>query len=129
MRRRKRADLENGIYKRSGWKSMDYTEMIRALVGLLTAVLTIIVIPALRRYLEQRTDKETLEKWTQYVKIAVAAAEQLFDASQAAEKKQYVVQWLRGQGIVFDEAAVDSMIEAAVNELHQAIKAGGASCA
>lgn len=108
---------------------MDYTEIIKMAIGLVLAVITAVIIPTLKRYLEERVGKETLEKWNQYVKIAVAAAEQIFDISQGAEKKQYVVDWLHERGIVFDEAAVDSMIEAAVNELHNALKAGGVACA
>lgn len=53
-----------------------------------------------------------------WVKIAVAAAEQLYKGSdRGEEKKAYVLDWLNKQGITIDTDKLDAMIEAAVHEI------------
>ncbi len=53
------------------------------------------------------------------MKIAVAAAEQIYQGEKrGAEKKQYVLDFLAQNGISFSEESVNAAIEAAVNELN-----------
>lgn len=99
---------------------MDYTKIIQAVIALATALLSAFFIP----WLKQRVSAEKLEKWQTYVKIAVGAAEQLYDATQGAEKKAYVLQYLASKGIQFDSDTVDKMIEAAVLALHHELYGG-----
>ena len=54
-------------------------------------------------------------KW---VKIAVAAAEQIYTAADGDKKKQWVLDYLEQRGIILDEDELDAAIEAAVLELH-----------
>lgn len=60
------------------------------------------------------------------VDIAVRAAEQLYNATDGAEKKAYVLRYLASKGIQFDSDTVDKMIESAVLTLHHELY-GGAS--
>lgn len=101
---------------------MDYTQIITAVLALLSALVTAFVIP----WLKERIGAERLATWQQYVEIAVRAAEQLYSATQGEEKKAYVVQYLAGKGIQFDTETVDKMIEATVLTLHNQLY-GGAS--
>lgn len=101
---------------------MDITEIIKAVIGLLVAVTTTVIAPTVRVYLASKVEREKLDKWRQYVEIAVAAAEQTIPKSKAQEKKEFVFAWLYERGIEFDEDAVDSMIEAAVIRLHNELK-------
>ena len=56
------------------------------------------------------------------MKIAVAAAEQIYVGSgRGEEKKAYVIDWLRSHGITVDEEKLDALIEAAVYELNQGV--------
>ena len=56
------------------------------------------------------------------MKIAVAAAEQIYTGSgRGEEKKAYVLEWLRAHGITVDDEKLDAMIEAAVYELSQGL--------
>ena len=59
--------------------------------------------------------KELLE----WVKIGVAAAEQLYEGQgRGEEKKKYVLEFLASMGFTVDEEAVNAAIEAAVNQLN-----------
>ena len=88
---------------------MDYTNIIGAIVTLITALLT---------WIKQKYDSEKLRKWQAYVDIAVEAAEQLYDVNDGAAKKAYVIEYLSKKGIKFDSETVDKMIESSVIILH-----------
>ena len=54
-----------------------------------------------------------------WVKIGVAAAEQLYKgAGRGEEKKQYVIDFLKQKGFKVDEESVINAIEAAVKQLN-----------
>ena len=108
---------ENG-----GTAHMDYTNIITAVITLLTALVSAFLIP----WMKERIGAEKLAKWQQYVDIAVRAAEQLYNATDGAEKKAYVLRYLASKGIQFDSDTVDKMIESAVLTLHHELY-GGAS--
>ena len=56
------------------------------------------------------------------MKIAVAAAEQLYKgAGRGAEKKAYVLEFLKKNGFTIDMDAIDAMIEAAVQQLNSEV--------
>lgn len=101
---------------------MDITEIIKAVIGLLTALIIYIIAPSVRAFLNSRVEGEKLERWKRYVEIAVAAAEQTIPKTQAKEKKQFVLDWLNARGIEFDADEVDGMIEASVIRLHNELK-------
>lgn len=103
---------------------MNYTEIITAIIGLLVALITTIVAPAVRAFLSERVEKEKLERWEKFVGIAVAAAEQTIPPELWQEKKEFVREWLNERGIEYDVEAVDGMIEAAVIKLHNELKVG-----
>lgn len=98
---------------------VDITHIVQIFVALVVALISAFVLPYFRSITtaEQRSD---VQAW---VKIAVAAAEQLFKGSgRGAEKKQFVLEWLYGHGMTVDDSQIDAMIEAAVYELGQALK-------
>lgn len=99
---------------------MDYTDIIKAIIALVTAIVSAFIIP----WLKKKINAEELKKWQVYVDIAVRAAEQLFSTEQAKEKKAYVVQYLASKGIKFDTDTVDKMIESAVLTLHHELYGG-----
>ena len=73
------------------------------------------LIPWIKSKTTDAQRKELLE----WVKIGVAAAEQIYTGSgRGEEKKEYVINWLREHGITVDEAKLDALIEAAVYELN-----------
>lgn len=97
---------------------IDITPIIEAVFALIGVVITVIVIP----YIKSKTTAAEQQEINAWVKIAVAAAEQIYKGSgRGDEKKQYVLNWLKEHGITVDEQAIDAMIEAAVYELNNGI--------
>ncbi len=96
----------------------DLTPIFESLTALFAAIITVFVVPWLKRKTTQQ-DREELLKW---VDIAVAAAEQLFDSSRGKEKKNAVVAFLKEKGFTFSESELDSAIEAAVLRLHRGLE-------
>lgn len=101
--------------------SYNITPVIQAVIALCAALVTAVVIPWIRQKIGAQ-DTEDLIAW---VRIAVAAAEQLYTSAQGAEKKQYVLEFLRDKGMVVDETEVNSTVEAAVLELHNTLYGTG----
>lgn len=96
----------------------DLTPIIEAVAALTGVVITCILVPFIR----SKTTAEQQKEINAWVKIAVAAAEQIFKGSgRGEEKKQYVIAWLKERGFTVDEAELDALIEAAVYELNQGI--------
>lgn len=67
---------------------------------------------------ESKTTTSQQAEINAWVKIAVTAAEQIYTGSgRGAEKKAYVLNWLREHGITVDAEKLDALIEAAVYDL------------
>ena len=92
---------------------IDLTQIILAVIALISAVLTGFVIP----WIKSKLDDRQYEILVAFVKTAVYAAEQLFTSEQWKEKKQYVQDLLLQNGYQIDLAPVDALIEATVREL------------
>ena len=96
----------------------DITPIFEAVAALIAALITAFVIP----YIKSKTTAEQQKEINAWVKIAVAAAEQIYVGSgRGEEKKAYVIDWLRSHGITVDEEKLDALIEAAVYELNQGV--------
>ena len=92
----------------------DITTIVEAVVALIGVVITCIVIP----YVRSKTTAQQREELNAWIKIAVAAAEQIYQgAGRGEEKKQYVLDWLEDHNVTVDEDRIDALIEAAVYEL------------
>ena len=99
---------------------MDITMILQAVIYLLLAIVMMIVIP----WLKKQVGAENMDELMRWVEIGVAAAEQLYTAAQGAQKKQYVLEFVRSKGLKIDEASLDAAIEAAVNSLHNELCGG-----
>lgn len=95
--------------------TFDITPIVQAVFALIAAIITAIVIP----YIKSRTTAQQREQILAWVKIAVSAAEQIFTGSgRGAEKKAYVLDWLKAHGMSLDESTLDAMIESAVHDMN-----------
>lgn len=93
---------------------IDFTPILEAVATLAVAIITTFVVP----YIKSKTTLEQQTQLNAWVKIAVTAAEQVYEGpGQGDKKKVYVLTWLAGHGIAVDEDKLDAMIEAAVYEL------------
>lgn len=94
---------------------IDITPIVNAVIALLAAGVSVFLIPWIKSKTTDAQRKELLE----WVKIAVAAAEQLYNGQgRGVEKKQYVLDFLASMGFTVDEEAINAAIEAAVNQLN-----------
>lgn len=93
---------------------MDYTDIIKAVITLITTLLSAFLIP----YIKSKYSEAQIKKWQGIVDIGVAAAEQLYNTEQAQEKKTYVLKYLYEKGIKLDADTIENMIESSVLHLH-----------
>lgn len=94
---------------------IDITPIVNAVIALLAAGVSVFLIPLIKSKTTDAQRKELLE----WVKIGVAAAEQLYKgAGRGEEKKQYVIDFLKQKGFKVDEESVINAIEAAVKQLN-----------
>ena len=93
--------------------TIDLTQIILAVIALISAVLTGFVIP----WIKSKLDDRQYDVFATLVRVGVYAAEQLFTSDMWKEKKQYVVDLLKENGYSVDATAVDALIEATVREL------------
>ena len=94
---------------------IDITQIMVAIIMVLGAVITTVLIPYIRRKTTM-AQQSTIQTW---INVAVYAAEQMFQFPDRGEdKKNYVLKFLQAQGITYDATAIDAMIEAAVKQLN-----------
>lgn len=104
--------------------NIDLTQIILAVIALISAVLTGFVIPWLKSKISVENGKVT-ETQAALLKLAintaVRAAEQLYNSDEGQKKKAYVLDILKAQGYEVDQLAIDAAIEAAVYNLKEKI--------
>lgn len=99
--------------------TIDITSIVEAVLALIGAIITVFVIPLLK----SKTDAAQLEKIKMWVTVAVEAAEQIYVGSgRGAEKKAYVLEFLKSKGFNLEWDEIDAMIEAAVFNLPEYIE-------
>ena len=101
---------------------MNITEILEAVAYLIVVLLSAFVVPAIKN----KVGAQNMDTFLKWVDIAVAAAEQLYDSTQGATKKAYVLGYLATKGFSVNEAELDLAIEAAVNRLHHELYGGAA---
>lgn len=101
---------------------MNLTEVLEAFVYLVATILALFVVPAIK----SKVGAQNMDTFLKWVDIAVAAAEQLYEAADGEAKKDYVLNYLTMKGYEVDEAELDMAVEAAVNRLHHELYGGAA---
>lgn len=100
--------------------TIDLTQIIVAIIGLLSALISAYLVP----YIKAKTTAEERAKAIAWTKIAVEAAEMIYNGPAEGEKKfAYVKRFLIQKGFDFNEVEIKSLIEAAVLEMKAAIEA------
>lgn len=95
---------------------VDITNIVSAVITLIMALITTFLIP----WLKNKLDADKFEKVQAWTKVAVQAAEMIYNgAGRGEEKKAYVIQYLNEKGFKLDTATIDALIESAVLELKQ----------
>jgi len=92
---------------------MDYTEIILAVIAVIGAVVTGVLIP----WIKSKMDEGQLAKLDFWLRIFIAAAETAYGSGMGQEKKAYVIAKIKALGFDFDEEIVSDAIEALCREL------------
>lgn len=95
-------------------ENINLTPIIEAVITVIFLIITGFVIP----WLKEKIAVEKLEKAKKWAKIAVEAAEQIYNESGKGEqKKEYVYNFLTAKGVVIDFDEVEALIESEVHKL------------
>jgi len=97
---------------------IDLTPILQAIIGVVAVLITVYIIP----WLKKKLSAEQQDELAAWVSIAVTAAEQIYTGSgRGEEKKAYVISFLESKGYSADADSltdtVDALIEAVVYEL------------
>lgn len=93
------------------------TILVKALAVVLGLVFTMVIKPAIETYV----GKDVIDEFSNYVRIAIRCAEQIFTPEQWAEKKNYVYNYAinkaKEMGVELSDTDIDILIEGFVNEI------------
>jgi F0F1-type ATP synthase membrane subunit a len=98
---------------------MNYTPIINAVIALVGAVITVVLIP----YIKTKISSEKLKRIATVIEYAVKAAEQLYkgQGKMGDLKKAHVLSYLVEKGYIKDivniSTEIDNLIERSVYEL------------
>lgn len=94
---------------------VNITYIIEAVIALIFAIITAFIIPIIK----SRIDEDKLAELSKWVKIAVEAAEQIFNETGLGEKKKaYVTKFLADMGYKVDLEYIENLIESEVYKLN-----------
>lgn len=96
--------------------NINITPIVEAVILLLSTIITIVIIPLIRRKVSSEKLAE-IEKW---VRIAVGAADQLLKGvdPDGSKRKAYVLDFLASLGLTIEPDRLDAMIEAEVLKIN-----------
>ena len=94
--------------------SIDITPVIELAITIISALITLYVIP----YLRQRLSEEKFRRLSCAVSMAVKAAEQIYGSKTGQQKKEYVISYLKTKNIAFNPDEVEAMIESEVFKMN-----------
>ena len=92
---------------------MDWTKVFLALLTIIGAVITGMLIP----WFKSKLNAEQLNKLDYWLRIFIAAAETAFGKGEGAKKKQWVLERICSLGLTFDLDAVSDAIDGLCREL------------
>lgn len=98
---------------------IDITPIAEAIISLVAVIITAFVVP----YVRTKISDAEFDRICIWAKIAVDAAEQIYQGSgRGEEKKAYVVKFLNEKGFKLDTESVDALIEAYVKDINDTVK-------
>ena len=106
----------------------DITMIIEALMGLIITIISVVVIPKLRVWINNNLSVNQIDIAKIIIQSAVSAAEQIYAKSEKAgsSKKKYVMEYAKNKlesiGFTFDTNEIEVYLEQAVLELKESQK-------
>ena len=97
--------------------NIDITQIVIALIGLMSAVITSVIVPLVKA----KTSANQQVIIASLSRTAVLAAQQMYDSDEGQKKKEYAVsyvaQLMKKHGVTLSSEEVGAAVEAAVKEL------------
>ena len=94
--------------------NIDLTMIANAIIALAAAIITTYIIPWIKSKMTDEQRRDVLA----WVDVAVKAAEQIYKGpGRGAEKKRFVLKYLKDKGYTLDDKSVELALEAAVKEI------------
>ena len=98
---------------------MDLNPIFEAIIALIAAVISCVLIP----YIRKKTTAQEQERLLSLARMAVTAAEQIFEGiGRGEEKKAYATQWLAERNLNVKGDAIEAAIESAVYAMNSETK-------
>ena len=98
---------------------MDLNPIFEAIIALIAAVVSCVLIP----YIRKKTTAQEQERLLSLARMAVTAAEQIFEGiGRGEEKKAYATQWLAERNLNVKGDAIEAAIESAVYAMNSETK-------
>lgn len=95
-------------------------EIVKLALQIGLIVLTAFVVPAVRKFLNEKTTKEQRENAKFWTALAVKCAEDIYkERGQGKLKKEYVIEWLNRNNIKISPEQMDALIDIIVEELNK----------
>ena len=108
--------------------TIDITPIIEAVIGLIITVVSVIVIPKFKVWINNNLSEKHIEIAKIIIQSAVQAAEQIYARSEKAgsSKKKFVMEYAKNKlaeiGITIDEKEIEVYLEQSVLELKESQK-------
>ncbi len=97
--------------------NFDITSIIIAVIGVLSAVVTAVLVP----WLKSKLNANQIGIIRQLATVAVYAAQQLYTAEETQKKKEYAIAYVKNElekyNITFSEDAISTYIEGALKDI------------
>ena len=108
--------------------TIDITPIIEAVIGLIITIISVIVIPKFKVWINNNLSEKHIEIAKIIIQSCVQAAEQIYANSEKAgsSKKKFVMEYAKNKlaeiGITIDEKELEVYLEQAVLELKESQK-------
>ena len=95
-------------------------EIVKLVLQIGLIVLTAFIVPAIKKFLAEKTTKEQRENAKFWTAIAVKCAEDIYkEKGQGKLKKEWVVDWLNKNNVKITNDQMDTLIEIIVTEFNE----------
>ena len=108
--------------------NIDITPIIEAVIGLIITIISVIVIPKFKVWINNNLSEKHIEIAKIIIQSCVQAAEQIYANSEKAgsSKKKFVMEYAKNKlaeiGITIDEKEIEVYLEQSVLELKESQK-------
>ena len=102
---------------------MDITKIVEAVIALIMVIVTTVLVPQLKKWLDGRNSTINWDNCVEIVRTLVYAAEQIYQSTTGEKlgekRKEYVMSMLEKMNLKIDLDVLDAMVENEVLKLNE----------